>query len=323
MNVKRTRTFISLGLVIALMLIYSLTTSDFFTWRNMSLILKDSAYTGIIALGVAFVIIGGGIDLSVGGIVCTAAIVCARAANIGLPGFVCVLIAVLVGAVCGAINGFIVTKLHVSEFVTTLATGFIYFGLGMIFAFRQNGRILAQYLTNDGFNAFGRDIGGLFYITIAFVILAAVLFVVQTRFRFGLYTYAVGSNPKSAKMSGVNNDNIKFLGFMICGACAGLAAAFTCAIQSSAAVGLGKGMEFMAIAACVVGGVALTGGKGDALSALLGALFMTVVMNGLYKYGISTAWQFMLQCVIIILATTFDAQFNRMNDRRLRALANK
>ncbi len=103
----------------------------------------------------------------------------------------------------------------------------------------------------------------------------------------------------------------------------GLAAAFACAIQSSAAINLGKGMEFMAIAACVVGGVALGGGKGDALGALLGALFMTVIMNGLYKYGITTAWQYVLQCCIIIVATAFDAQFNRINDRRLRALANK
>lgn len=321
MNANRTRKLISVGLVVALMLIYSLTTSDFFTWKNMSLILKDSALTGIIALGVAFVIIGGGIDLSVGGIVCTVAIVCARAADLGLPGIVCVLIAILTGAICGAINGLIVTKLHVSEFVTTLATGFIYFGLGMVFAFRENGRILAKYLTNESFNVFGRDIGGVFFVTIAFFILAALLFIVQTRFRFGLYTYAIGSSPKSAKMSGINNNNIKFLGFVICGACAGLASAFACANQSSAAIGLGKGMEFMAIAACVVGGVALGGGKGDALSALLGALFMTIIMNGLYKYGITTAWQYLLQCVIIIVATTFDAQFNRINDRRLRALA--
>jgi ribose transport system permease protein len=323
MNVKRTRTLITIGLVAALMLIYSLTTSDFFTWKNISLMLKDSAYTGILALGVAFVIIGGGIDLSVGGIVCTSAIVCARAADLGMPGIVCVLIAVIVGGVCGAINGFVVTKLHVSEFVTTLATGFVYFGLGMVFAFRQDGRILATYITNESFNAFGLDIGGLYYITIAFVILAAILLIVQTRFRFGLYTYALGSNAKSAQMSGVNNDYIKFLGFVICGMCAGLAALFVCANQSTATVSLGKNMEFMAIAACVVGGVALGGGKGDALSALLGALFMTVIMNGLYKYGITTAWQYVLQCCIIIAATTFDAQFNRVNDRRLRALANR
>ena len=323
MNAKRTRTLITVGLVVALMLIYSLTAKEFLTWTNMSLILKDSALTGLLALGVAFVIIGGGIDLSVGGIICVSAMISARAAHVGIPGIVCVLIAVAVGALCGAVNGFIVTKLHVSEFVTTLATGFIYFGLGMVFSFRQNGRIFAQYLTNDSFNAFGKDIGGLYYITIAFVIVTAVLYVIQTRFRFGLYTYAVGSNPKSANMSGVNNDNTKFLGFVVSGLCAGLAAAFACAIQSSAAINLGKGMEFTAIAACVVGGITLGGGKGDALGAFLGALFMTVIMNGLLKYGISTAWQYVLQCVIIIVATAFDAQFNRINDRRLRALANK
>ena len=323
MNAKQTRTLITLGLVIALMLIYTLTSTDFLTWRNISLLLKDSALTGLIALGVSLVIIGGGIDLSVGGIVCTAAIVAARAANLGLPGMVCFLIAVVIGAACGIINGFIVTKLHVTEFVTTLATGFIYFGLGMVFAFRVNGRIVAKYLTNDSFNILGQDVGGLYFVTIAFILLTAVMYIILTRFRFGLYTYAVGSFAKSAQMSGVNNNRIKFLGFVICGAFAGLAGAFVCSNQSTASIGLGTGMEFTAIASCVVGGVALGGGRGDSINAFLGALFMTVILNGLYKYGTTTAWQYVLQCVIIIAATTFDAQFNRIHNRKLRALSYK
>jgi ribose transport system permease protein len=305
------------------MLIYSLTSSDFLTWRNITLLLKDTALTGIIALGVALVIIGGGIDLSVGGIVCTAAIIAARAADLGLPGIVCFLIAVVTGAACGIINGFIVTKLHVTEFVTTLATGFIYFGLGLVFTFRDHGKILAKYLTNESFTVLGRDVGGLYFVSIAFFILTAVMYIVLTRFRFGLYTYAVGSFSKSAQMSGVNNDRIKFLGFVICGACAGLAGAFACADQSSASINLGTGMEFTAIASCVVGGGALGGGRGDSINAFLGALFMTVILNGLYKYGTTIAWQYVLQCCIIIIATTFDAQFNRIHNRRLKAMANK
>ena len=323
MNAKQTRTLITVGLVIALMMVYTLTSSDFLTWRNISLLLKDTALTGLIALGVALVIIGGGIDLSVGGIVCTSAIIAARLAFLGAPGIVCFLIAVATGAVCGIINGFVVTKLHVTEFVTTLASGFIFFGLGMVFAFRIDGKIVAKYLTNDSFNILGQDVGGLYFVTIAFFLLTAVMYLILTRFRFGLYTYAVGSNPKSAQMSGVNNNRIKFLGFVICGAFGGLAGAFACSNQSTASIGLGTGMEFTAIASCVVGGVALGGGRGDSVNAFLGALFMTVIMNGLYKYGITTAWQYVLQCIIIIAATTFDAQFGRINDRRLRALANR
>jgi ribose transport system permease protein len=273
---------------------------------------KDSAYVGIISLGVAFVMIGGGIDLSVGGIVCTSAIICARAASInGMPGIICVIVAVVAGGICGLINGFVVTRLHVTEFVTTLASGFIFSGLGLVFAFRQSGRLVAKYLTNASFNAFGKDIGGVYFITIAWIVVAATLLILQSRFRFGLYTYAVGSNPKSAKMSGINNDKVKWIGFIISGLCAGLAAAFICANQSSAAVSLGKGMEFQAIAACVVGGVALNGGKGDSIGAVLGALFMTAIMNGLYKYGITTEWQYVLAGAIIIIATAFDAQFNK------------
>ena len=324
MKIKHTRRLISVGLVVVLVLVYALTTDNFFTWRNLSLVLLDSAYVGIVALGVAFVIIAGGIDLSVGGIVCTAAIVCARVSCIeGMPGIVAMLVAVLVGCLCGVINGYIITKLHVTEFVTTLAMGFVYTGLGLMLAFRENGRIIAKYLTNESFTAFGKEIGGVYYMTIAWIIIAAIMLVVQSKTRFGLYTYATGSHLKSARMSGVDTDKIKWLGFIICGACAGLAAGFVSAYQSSASASLGSGKEFEAIAASVVGGLVLGGGKGDAIGAMFGALFMTVIMNGLYKYGISTEWQYILQGAIIILATSFDAQFNKINEKRLRALANQ
>ena len=323
MNSSRTRTLISTGLVVALVLVFSLTATKFFTWSNVTLIFKDAAYTGILALGVAFTIIGGGIDLSVGGIVCVVAIITARAASSGVPGILCILIAIAAGGLCGALNGLIITKLHVSEFVTTLADGFIFFGLGIVFSFRDDGRIITKYIKNPGFFTIGQTAGnsGIYYITIVFIVAAILLYILQTRFRFGLYTYAIGSNNKSAMMSGVNNDMIKFIGFVISGVCAGLTSGLVCANQSSANAGMGKNMEFMAIAACVVGGVALGGGRGNAINAFLGALFMTIIMNGLLKYGLSTAWQFIFQCIIIILATVFDALFIRMNDRRLRTLA--
>jgi ribose transport system permease protein len=123
-------------------------------------------------------------------------------------------------------------------------------------------------------------------------------------------------------MSGVNNAMIKASGFIICGLFSGLAATFTLAYQGAVSLTTGTGMEFQAIAACVVGGLVLGGGQGDSIGAFIGALFLTLVMNGLYKYGISTAWQYIFQGGIILFATAFDAQFNKLTERRLRVASN-
>jgi ribose transport system permease protein len=143
-----------------------------------------------------------------------------------------------------------------------------------------------------------------------------VLMIVMTKTNFGLHTYAQGSNAKSALMSGVNNDFVKSMGFVICGACAGLAAAMVVAKNAAAPVTLGSDVAFQAIAACVVGGIVLGGGRGDPLGAFLGGLFLQLILNGIYKYNLPMAWQSILQGGIIVLATAFDAQFNKMSFSR-------
>ena len=113
-------------------------------------------------------------------------------------------------------------------------------------------------------------VNGVYYITIVWIVLAIILQIVFSKTNFGLHTYAQGSNPKSAQMSGVNSMRTKASGFIICGAIAGLAASMVSAYQSAAPITLGTGMEFQAIAACVVGGIVLGGGRGDAVGALIG-----------------------------------------------------
>jgi ribose transport system permease protein len=157
---------------------------------------------------------------------------------------------------------------------------------------------------------------GIYNITVVWVVLMVVLMIVLTKTHFGLHTYAQGSNAKSALMSGVNNDFVKSMGFVICGACAGLAAAMVVAKNAAAPVSLGNDVAFQAIAACVVGGIVLGGGRGDPLGAFLGALFLQLILNGIYKYNLPIAWQSILQGGIIVLATAFDAQFNKLTFRR-------
>ena len=320
MNSRTIRRLISIGLVVVMAIIYSLTTDAFLSFMNITNLLKDSAYLGIIAVGMSFVIIGGGIDLSAGGIACLAGILSARMAMAGIPGILIVPACILIGVLCGFINSIFITRVKLTEFVATLALGFVYTGLTLVFAFRVDGVITSVVIPQwSSLRMFGGNLGGVHYLTIAWVVLSAVLYVILLKTKFGLHTYSIGSHAKSAKMSGVNNDRVKMVGYLICGGCAGLAVVLNVALNGSSPLNIGTGYEFKAIAACVVGGVVLGGGKGDSISAVIGSLFLLLLMNGLYKFGLATSWEYILQGAIIILATSFDAIFNRITTNRLHA----
>ncbi len=307
-------------LVLILAVIFTFTTDSFLSNRNISELLRESSMVGIVALGVAFVIIGGGIDLSTGGIVALSGLVCARLSFIpGIPGIVVLLGGVLTGVLCGAFNAFLITRVHLTEFVGTLASGFVFTGLAMLIAFRQGSIIQSKVITNASFTFLGGKIGGIYNIFVVWAVLMIIMMIVLTKTNFGLHTYAQGSNAKSALMSGVNNDSVKSMGFVICGACAGIAASFVAAKNAAAPVTMGNDVAFQAIAACVVGGLVLGGGRGNALGAFLGSLFMQLILNGIYKYKLPIAYQWILLGAIIVLATAFDAQFNKITFGRKKA----
>ena len=323
-NQKLTRKLITLGLIVVLSAVFALSAPTFLKLRNIQEILRVAAYTGIICVGVSFVLIGGGIDLSSGGIICFTGIVCCRLAVLGLPWPVILLVAVVIGAACGFFNGWVITRFYLNDFITTLATGFVFTGLGLLVSAKDaSGNLLSQEIKNKGFLLLGKHINGFYYIVFAWLILTAVSYFVLSRTRYGLHTYAMGSNAKSSEMSGVNVRRMKVSTFTICGACCAIAAVFTVAYQTTAYLSLGSGMGFNAVAACVVGGVMLGGGKGDPIGALLGAIFMTLVNNGMYKYGLDTSWQYVFQGAVILIAIMSDAGFAAITARRLKALAEK
>ena len=320
-SAKAIRRMISIGLLAVMAIVFSTTSDVFLSSRNISFMLRDAAYLGIIAIGMCFVIIGGGIDLSAGGIVCLVSTLCVRFSMTGVHGILVIVAGIVLGVACGCINAFFVTRVKLTEFVATLATGFVFTGLTIMVSFRHRGVLVTAPITNNTYRAFRGDIGGVYYITVFWIILAIITYLVLTKTKFGLHTYSVGSHAKSAQMSGVNNNMIKSLGYVICGACAGFAAVMQTAIVGSSQPKIGEGFEFQAIAACVVGGVVLGGGKGDSISAFVGSLFLVMLINGLLKYGLTTSWEYVLQGAIIIVATTFDAVFNRITNRRLLARA--
>jgi ribose transport system permease protein len=314
---KNARRLVSIVLIILLCLIFGLMSDSFLSGRNLIQLLRETAYTGLVACGICFVMVGGGIDLSAGGVICLVGVIVARAAQTQLPGLAVILIGILAGMACGLFNGAVVTRLYMTEFVTTLASGAVFSGLALLMQFREGGRMISVTLRNAGFLFFGKTLGGVYRITIVWIALTVVMQFVMTGTKFGLHVMAGGSHEKSAEMSGVNTRRIKTLTFMISGALAGLAAAMIVAYQTGTNQALGNMMEFNAIAACIVGGVMFGGGKGDPLSGFLGALLMALISNGLYKFGLSTGGTYAMQGVVILLAMSFDGQFNRLSLKRL------
>jgi len=320
---KLIRKLITFGLIVALAAIFTATAPGFIKLRNIQEILRVAAYTGIICVGVSFVLIGGGIDLSSGGIICFTGIVACRLASAGVPMPLVVLAALVMGAACGFLNGWVITRFHLNDFITTLASGFVFSGFGLAALLKDSkGAIVSQAIKNKGFLALGKHISGFYYITIAWVIMCIIAWFILTRTRYGLHVYAMGSNAKSSEMSGVNVKRMKISTFTVCGACCAIGAVFTVAYQQTAYLSLGSAMGFNAVAACVVGGVMLGGGRGDTIGALLGAIFMTLINNGMYKYGLNTSWQYVFQGAVILIAIMADAGVGVLTARKLRALAN-
>ncbi|MGI6030822.1 MAG: ABC transporter permease [Eubacteriales bacterium] len=315
------RKLISVGLLLLLAVLFTLTTDTFLSTRNLFSILREAGVVGIAAVGVTFVIITAGIDLSTGSMMAVVAMACAdmiRFTPLPLP--VILLLGCLVGVLCGYINGLIITKLHVPDFIAVLATMNIYRGLTLMITMRDaSGFVVTSRIQNRAFLALADDVGGLYFVTIAFFLMAIVGHILLKHTKFGTYTYAVGSNLKSAILSGINVSRIKQMVYALSGFCCGLGAIFTSARMGTATPELGTGFEFDVIAAVVVGGCSFSGGRGDIVGTVIGTLFMAVLNSGIYKLDIPTAYQYIIKGLIIMVVVIFDAWYQRMYEKRLKS----
>lgn len=315
MNKNTIRKLISVGLLLVLVVIFTLSSDYFLTLNNFMEIFRDASVVGIIGIGVTMVILTAGIDLSTGSMM---ALVGMTMANIYrytlLPIWLMIVAGIAVGVLAGLFNGVIVTKLNLPEFIATLSTMSMYRALTYIISIKENGLITSQALKAQSFIRLGRSVGGIYYVIIAFVVLVIIGQIILKYTRYGTNLYAVGSNIKAAQLSGINTDRTRCLAYVITGFCTGIAAVFmTARLQSTTAL-LGDGMEFNVIAAVVVGGCSLAGGRGDIIGTLIGAIFMSALENGIYKFQINTAYQLIIKGIIIICVVVFDSWYNNYMD---------
>lgn len=313
-------------MIAVLAIFFTLKSPYFLTASNLSAIVRDSAVAGIAGIGLTYVILTASIDLSTGSVMALAGMVMANIYTYTLiPIPVMILAGLAVGLVCGAINGFVVTKLKLPEFIATLATMGIYRSLTYVIAVRDSaGSIQSVQMRASSFTVLGSGVGGLYWVVLALVVLTLLGQFLLKKTRFGTNLYAVGSNFKAAQLSGINTDRVRIGAFVLTGLLAAVGGVFSVARLQSTTVLLGDSFNFDPIAAAVIGGCALDGGNGDVIGTFLGAIFMAALDNAILKLQMSTAYQYVIKGIIIILVVIFDAWYrNFMQNRAQKKKAEK
>lgn len=294
-----------IGLVV-FSLIVSLINERFLTSGNILNVLRQTSINSIIAAGMSFVIITGGIDLSVGSTLALSGAVAATLFAMGLHPFFALIAALAVGAGIGFINGVAIAKGKLQPFIVTLATMTIFRGATMVFTdgkpissgFEKNADVLA-YIGNG-------YLFGIPFPIILMIIVFAIGFFILTQTTFGRYVYALGGNEDATKLSGVNTDRVKILVYTLSGLLAAVAGIIITARLSSAQPTAGSGYELDAIAAVVLGGTSLAGGVGSILGTVTGALIIGVLNNALNLMNVSSYYQLLAKGVVILIAVLID-----------------
>ncbi len=326
MMLLKGRTLIVLGLLV---IFFSLATPNFLSANTMLLLAKHVALYGILAIGMTYVIITGGIDLSVGAVVGLAGMVAGGMIQKGLTfesmgvTVYCsvplvILAAILVGAVVGLLNGAIITRFGVAPFIATLGTMYIARGFAML---HSNGATYSaitghEALGNVGFTFFGGRIAGIPVGAIILAVIAVIAGFLLTRTTFGWHIFAIGGNEKAAKLSGVKVDKVKILVYIFSGICAAIVGIITAAQLEASHPASGETWEMNAIAAAVLGGTSMMGGIGTIGGTIVGAFVIGVISDGMVMCGVSEFWQMIIKGLVIIVAVIID-QFQRKMEAKM------
>ena len=306
-GVARTRQFGTLLGLVSLSVVLWILTPHFLTVSNLLNVLEQSAINAIVAAGMTFVIISGGIDLSVGSVLALAGIVLASLlqAGVGLP--IALTVALASAATCGLLNGLFVTLGRLPPFIATLGMMSVARGLALIWA---EGRPISGFSESFRLMATGRPLGIPAPVLITLVVYA-IAHVALAHSVFGRSIYAIGGNEEASRLSGVPVRFHKVGAYVVCGLTSGVAAVVLTARLNSAQPTAGIMYELDAIAATVIGGTSLFGGEGTLLGALIGALIMGVLRNGLNLLNVSSFVQQFVIGVVIIAAVLIDTALKR------------
>ena len=292
----------SIVMLAVLIVLMSFTSKEFLTVHNLTNVVRQVSIFAIIGTGMTFVIITAGIDLSVGSLLALTSCVAMTVIDETGIDYLGVLVGLVIGALAGAANGVVIARFKVPPFIATLAGLTVYRGSSLVVT---NGLPIIKLEGSFRFIGSGM-IGGIPVPVIIMIIVVVVMQIVLSRTAFGAYVYAVGGNEEAARLSGIKVGWIKFWSYVLCGFLAGLSGMILMARLSSAQPAVGEGFELDAIAAVVLGGTSLMGGRGAVWSTLIGALVIGILNNGMNLMGVHTHYQLVAKGFLIVLAVLLD-----------------
>ncbi|MCT8977521.1 ribose ABC transporter permease [Clostridium sp. CX1] len=290
-----------IGLIV-LCIIISVVTPRFLTVTNVLNVLTQVSVNAIIAVGMSFVILTGGIDLSVGSTLAITGAVAAVMVKADINVVLALMVALVIGGLVGLFNGALVSKGRIQAFIVTLATMTIFRGVTYVYT---KGTPVSG-LGSDFMVIGNEKIAGIPLPVIIIVIVALAAWYVLNQTRYGRYVYAVGGNEDSARLSGINTDKIKALVYVVSGVTAALSGVVVTSRIGSASPNAGVGFELDAIAAVVLGGTSLSGGEGSVTGTIIGAMIIGVLNNGLNLMNVSPFYQSIVKGLVILLAVMLD-----------------
>lgn len=289
-------------LLIVLCVVVGYLIPSFLTFQNFTNVLRQVSITAIIAVGMTFVIITGGIDISVGSIVALCGVIAALALKSNIPIFPSILLAFIVGIVAGLFNGVLVAYGRVLPFVATLGTMYLIRGGVLIIAKGQAIWDLPGQFVKIGTGYFL----GIPIPVITMLVIYTLGYVLLKHFTFGRYVFGIGDDEESARLCGIPVRKIKLLTYGLCGLLSGVAGVILAGRLGSGQPSVGQGYELVAIAAAVIGGNSLSGGKGSVFGTLIGAFILGVVSNALNLWGVASFFQIVITGGIVIVAVLAD-----------------
>lgn len=307
MNIQQKATLQKLGPFLALLVLVAglaITSPDFLTTGNLLNVFRQVSINALIAFGMTLVILLGGIDLSVGSILALSSVLTALMLSHGIDPIVATSVGVLAGAGMGMLNGLVISKGKVAPFIATLGMMTILRGLALVFS---DGRPISG-LDSDFFSMIGGGyVAGIIPVpVIIMLVMFGIFWFVLKNTVFGRHVYAVGGNEEASRLSGINTDSIKIWVYTLSGAMAATAGMILTSRLNSAQPTAGTGYELDAIAAVVLGGTSLSGGRGWIFGTLVGALLIGILNNGLNLLGVSSFYQQVIKGVVILLAVLLD-----------------
>ena len=305
---SKTKLFHKIPLIVwfisGLVVLFSFQTEQYLTYRNLLILMQQGSVLLVVASAATFVIISGGLDLSLGAILTLAGIATALAVTAGLPLPLVFVVGAGTGALCGAVNGFLISYCKMSPFITTLGTTGGYYALALVLT-TEAGIVIYD----EAFLMIGATLNR--KIPMAFIccfILYLMIIFIQDHTRLGRYLFAIGGNEEGTRLSGINTKAWKCMVYVTAGLLTGLAAVVLTSRLEVADPLVGKKWEFEAIACAILGGTSMNIGKGDVKGTILGVMLLTIVRSGMNVIRIPSLWQPAIMGTVLILAIVFQVR---------------